>query len=163
MADPFVGFASNQFTIAIASPVIMVDGKKQGVVAASFYVNKLYRKIKAIHAEEGYAYVIDAAGKILLHPDKTMLNLSLPEQTAELKTMYDYMVKHKEGVYEDSHELMTFSELYNGWYIVVSVSKGDAYAFSNTMLKLFIVMETLMIALTVMILMKMTQKSLEEL
>ncbi|WP_245394681.1 cache domain-containing protein [Sulfurospirillum diekertiae] len=79
MADPFVGFASNQFTIAIASPV-MVDGKKQGVVAASFYVNKLYRKIKAIHAEEGYAYVVDASGKILLHPDKAMLNLSLPEQ-----------------------------------------------------------------------------------
>ena len=161
IADPFVGFASNQFTIAIASPV-MVNGKKQGVVAASFYVNKLYRKIKAIHAEDGYAYVVDASGKILLHPDKEMLNLSLPEQTAEFKKMYDYMVKHKEGAYEDHHELMTFGELHNGWYIVVSVSKEDVYAFSNTMLKLFIVMGTLMIALTVMILMKMTQKSLEE-
>lgn len=158
VSEPFVGFASNQLTLAIASPVI-VEGKKQGVVAASFYVNKLYRKIKAIHPEEGYAYLIDSTGKILLHPDKSMLNLSLPEQTDELKKMYDYIVKHKEGDYENNHELMTFGELHNGWFVIVSVSKEAAYAFSDTMLKLFMIMGTLMIALTVMILMRMNKKS----
>lgn len=162
VSEPFVGFASNQLTLAIASPVI-VEGKKQGVVAASFYVNKLYRKIKAIHPEDGYAYLIDGTGKILLHPDKSMLNLFLPEQTAELKKMYDYIVKHKEGAYENKHELITFGELHNGWFVVVSVSKEEAYAFSNTMLKLFMIMGTLMIALTVMILMRMTKKSVDAL
>jgi len=161
VSEPFVGFASNQLTVAIAVPVI-IEGQKQGVVAASFYANKLYRKIKAIHAEEGYAYLIDATGKILLHPDKAMLNLSLSEQTPVLKKMYEYMLVHKEGFYEYNQELVTFGELHNGWFVVVSVSRDEAYAFSNAMLKLFVIMGTLMVALTVIILLKMTPKTIKE-
>jgi len=161
VSEPFVGFASNQLTVAIAVPVI-IEGQKQGVVAASFYANKLYRKIKAIHAEEGYAYLIDATGKILLHPDKAMLNLSLSEQTPVLKKMYEYMLVHKEGFYEYNQELVTFGELHNGWFVVVSVSRDEAYSFSNAMLKLFVIMGTLMVALTVIILLKMTPKTIKE-
>lgn len=162
LSEPFVGFASNQLTVTIMSPV-WVEGMKKGVVAASFYVNKLYRKIKAIPLEEGYAFVVDAKGKIIIHPDKSMINVNLQEQNSASKKLYEQMRTSHEGVYlytfEDTKELMTFGKLHNGWFSVVSVKYAQAYAFVDTLLKLFWIMGVLMIALTIMVLVKMTQKS----
>jgi len=161
VSEPFVGFASNQLTVTIMTPVY-VNQVKQGVVAASFYVNKLYRKIKGIHTEEGYAFLVNAQGKIIIHPDKSMINVSLQEQNTALKQMYEHMATYKKGFYnyafEGRKELITFGELYNGWFIVVSVENEKAYAFNHNMLKLYWTMGILMIVLTVMVLVRMTHK-----
>lgn len=164
ISEPFVGFASNQLTVTIMTPV-WVNGKKQGVVAASFYVNKLYRKIKAVPMEDGHAFIVNAQGKIIIHPDKAMINVNLQEQNPALKKMYTYMTTHKEGSYiyefDGTKELITFGELRNGWFSVVCVANDKAYAFNHSMLKLYWVMGFLMIVLTVMILIRMTNQSSE--
>lgn len=162
ISEPFVGFASNQLTVTIMTPVL-VNGKKQGVVAASFYVNKLYRKIKAIRMEDGYAFIVNASGKIIIHPDKSMINVKLQEQNPAFKKMYEYMTTQKEGTYtyefDGVKELIAFGELHNGWFSVVSIDNEKAYAFNHSMLKLYWIMGALMIALTVMILVRMSRKS----
>lgn len=162
LSEPFIGFASNQLTVTIMNPV-WVEGKKQGVVAASFYVNKLYRKIKAVPMEDGYAFIVNAQGKIIIHPDKAMINVNLHEQNPSSQKMYAYMRAQKEGFYTYESgmgkELMTFGELHNGWFSVVSLRHEKAYAFSESMLKLYWIMGALMIALTVMILIQMSKKS----
>jgi len=165
LSAPFVGFASNQLTLTIMSPVL-VDGEKKGVVAASFYINKLYRKVKSIKPEQGYAYVVDQNGTIVLHPDKTMLGMNLQDQNPALKTFFESMRSNKEGIFEyrfgENDELLSFGKLYNGWYMVVSLKKTVATAFSDSMLRFFTVMGILMVALTIIVLLKMTEKSVEE-
>lgn len=164
ISEPFVGFASNQLTVTIMTPVL-VNGKKEGVVAASFYVNKLYRKIKTIAMDEGYAFIVNASGKIIIHPDKSMINVNLQDQNSAFKKMYEYMISQKEGTYsyefDGVKELIAFGELHNGWFSVVSVDTEKAYAFNHSMLKLYWIMGSLMIALTVMILVRMSRKSSE--
>ncbi len=159
ISTPFVGFASNQFTLTIMAPIVK-EGKKQGVVAASFYVNKLYRKIKALPLDEGYAFIVDAEGKIIMHPDKTMVNVSFKESAP---FVFEQMRIQKEGISEHVtskvKELISFGELHNGWFAVVALKNESAYAFRETMLKLFGVMGVLMVILTVMILLKVSSKT----
>lgn len=159
ISDPFVGFASNQFTLTIMAPIVK-EGKKQGVVAASFYVNKLYRKIKALALENGYAFIVDAEGKIIMHPDKAMVNVSFQESAP---FVFEQMRIQKEGISEhvtsEIKELISFGELHNGWFAVVALKNESAYAFRETMLKLFGVMGVLMVILTVMILLKVSSKT----
>lgn len=154
ISTPFVGFASNQFTLTIMAPIVK-EGKKQGVVAASFYVNKLYRKIKALPLDEGYAFIVDAEGKIIMHPDKTMVNVSFKEFAP---LVFEQMHIQKEGVTEHAKELISFGKLHNGWFAIVALNKEHAYAFSESMVKLFCVMGALMVILTVIILLKMSSK-----
>lgn len=162
VSDPFVGFASNQLTFTIMTPILH-EGKKQGVVAASFYINKLYQKIKGLTLEGGYAFVVDSEGKIILHPDKSMINKKLSEQNPALQKMYETMRQQKEGFYryafEETKEFLTFGELSNGWFCIVSIEDAKAYAFIHTMLKLFWIMGVLMIILTVMVLVRVARKS----
>lgn len=159
ISTPFVGFASNQFTLTIMAPIVK-EGKKQGVVAASFYVNKLYRKIKALPLDEGYAFIVDAEGKIIMHPDKAMVNVSFQESAP---FVFEQMRIQKEGISEHVtskvKELISFGELHNGWFAVVALKNESAYAFRETMLKLFGVMGVLMVILTVMILLKVSSKT----
>lgn len=159
VSDPFVGFASNQFTLTIMAPIVKEE-KKQGVVAASFYVNKLYRKIKALSLENGYAFIVDTEGKIIMHPDKAMVNASFQESAP---LVFEQMRIQKEGIAEhvtlEVKELISFGELHNGWFVVVAVKNESAYAFRETMLKLFGVMGVLMVILTVMILLKLSSKT----
>jgi len=161
LSAPFIGFASNQLTLTIMSPV-RVNGEKKGVVAASFYINKLYRKVKSIKPEQGYAYVVDQSGKIILHPDKTMLGVNLQEQNPALKTFFEFMRLNKEGIFEyrfeKTDELLSFGKLYNGWFMVVSLKKAVATAFTDSMLRFFTVMGILMVILTSVILAKMAKK-----
>lgn len=162
VSDPFVGFASNQLTFTIMTPIIQ-EGRKQGVVAASFYLNKLYQKIKGLTLEGEYTFIVNAEGKIILHPDKSMINKKLSEQNLAFKKMYETMRLQKEGFFEyavdGTKELLTFGELCNGWFCIVSIEDAKAYAFMHTMLKLFWIMGILMVILTVMVLVRVSRKS----
>lgn len=163
VSNPFVGFASNQLTLTIMTPVFVKE-LKQGVVAASFYVNKLYAKIKAIPMEEGYAFVVNRDGEVVMHSDKSMVAMQLTEQNDALKNLYKTMQEEEEGLYlyedENNKELMSFGTLHNGWFVVVSTEYDKAYGFVDALLKLLWIMGVLMIVLTVMVLMRMTQKSI---
>lgn len=163
LSTPFVGFASNQLTLTIMSPVF-VHGEKKGVVAASFYINKLYRKIKSITFERGYAYVVDHEGKIVLHPDKSMHGLNLNTQNAELKRFFELMRTQKEGYFEyqngEDKELLSFGRLHNGWFTIVAIKKSIAMAFADRMLMFFSIMGSLMLLLGVAILTKIAPPSI---
>lgn len=164
VTDPFVGFASNQLTVCMVSPIV-IEGKKQGVVAASYYVNRIYKKVKAIGLEGSYAFVMDDKGKLIIHPDKDLVNMNIQEQNLAYKNFYEYALSHKEGSYryrfENDEKLITFGELNNGWFAVVTVQKEVAYSFIDTLLKQFLIMGILMVAISVIILVRVIQKNTE--
>ena len=144
---PFVGFASNQLTLTVMTPIV-VNEEKKGVVAASFYINNLYRQLKTVGFEYGYAYIVNHEGVVVLHPDKSMQSIDLKTAKPSKKEFLRAMNEKNEGFFEYNNgteeELLSYSRLQNGWFTVVVFKKALVMAFINKILIFFIMMGILM-------------------
>lgn len=161
ISDPFIGKSSNQLSIGVMSPVI-INGKREGVISAAFFVNHIYQKVKTMKINGGYAFVIGTNGNIIIHPDKELINKHIDNVLLN-KNIYDYMKATKEGLYDYNYKgedkIMTFIELNNGWFAVITIKKEVLFSFSNDLLNLFFIVGFLMILLTTTVLYKLSKKS----
>lgn len=87
LTEPYRDISTDIETITAATPVIR-DGRLAGVVAADFTTDQL----NAILAESdlgglGYAFLVSADGKILVHPDAGMIGAALSSQFKNLNNL----------------------------------------------------------------------------
>lgn len=162
VSDPFIGKSSNQLTIAITAPII-VKGKYIGVVAASFFVNNIYQKVKKTKIEGGYAFVVGTNGNIIIHPDKEIINKNLDEIPIKDNKLPQLIKEKKEGVYEylykGEDKIMSFSQLNNGWTIVLTTKKDYIFSFMNELINFFTILGGILTILIVIILTKVKKKN----
>ena len=130
LTEPYVDAATGQTIISIAS-ASKKAGSNVGVVGGDLSLQTLIDTLKAVDFDGmGYAFLVNADGKILVHPDKSLVMKSLseayPHSTPRIGS--DFSEVEVDG----KTRIFTFSQI-NGlpsvnWYIGLSVDKDTAFA-----------------------------------
>ena len=126
LTEPYVDAATGNLIITIATPA-----SNAGVVGGDLSLNTLVEIINALDFDGiGYAFLVSADGKILVHPNKALVMKSLsdvyPENTPRISSEFS------EAELDGDTRILTFTQVKGlpsvNWYIGLSVSKADAYS-----------------------------------
>lgn len=130
LTEPYIDAATGQMVISIGAPV-RIAGQTLGVVGADLTLQTITDSINALNFNGmGYAFLISADGKILVHPDKTLVTKNLkdiyPQDTPSINAgLSEIQVDGKTRI-------VTFAPVKGlgsvNWYIGLSVDKEQAFA-----------------------------------
>lgn len=153
LTAPFMGKSSKKMTISIVSP-IEINSKKEGVVSANLLVEDIMKKVYSTKFKGGYAYIIDSAGKIIIHPNEGSRDKQIQDLSPTLKKAYEYMQTREKGnySYESSRgkdKILTFQKLDNGWIVALGIDKNVAFSFLDTLVELFLLIGFIMTVFSV--------------
>ena len=130
LTKPYIDAATGQMVITIGAPVKKA-GQTLGVVGADMTLQAITDSINALNFNGmGYAFLINADGEILVHPDKSLVTKNLkdiyPQDTPAITTdLSEIQVNGKARI-------VTFAPVKGlgsaNWYIGLSVDKEQAFA-----------------------------------
>ncbi|MEJ3572787.1 methyl-accepting chemotaxis protein [Pseudomonas fragi] len=130
LTKPYIDAATGQMVITIGAPVKKA-GQTLGVVGADMTLQAITDSINALNFNGmGYAFLINADGEILVHPDKNLVTKNLkdiyPQDTPAITTdLSEIQVNGKARI-------VTFAPVKGlgsaNWYIGLSVDKEQAFA-----------------------------------
>jgi methyl-accepting chemotaxis protein len=130
LTEPYIDAATGQMVISIGAPV-RESGQTLGVVGADLTLQTITDSINALNFNGmGYAFLISADGKILVHPDKTLVTKNLkdvyPQDTPSINAGFS------EIQVDGKTRIVTFAPVKGlgsvNWYIGLSVDKEQAFA-----------------------------------
>ncbi|WLH67478.1 methyl-accepting chemotaxis protein [Pseudomonas sp. FP2309] len=130
LTEPYIDAATGQLIISIATPSAK-GSQSIGVVGGDLSLQTVVDNIGALNfGGMGYAFLVSADGKVLVHPDKNLV----------MKTLADVYPKNTPKISGDFSEvqangkdnIVTFMPIKGlpsvNWYLGVSVDKTEAYA-----------------------------------
>ncbi|UZE22641.1 methyl-accepting chemotaxis protein [Pseudomonas sp. B21-056] len=130
LTEPYIDAASGGLIISIAS-ASRNGGQSVGVVGGDLSLQTIIDNLKTVDFDGmGYAYLVSADGKILVHPDKALvmktLNDAYPQNTPKISDQIS-------EVEVNGHtRIVTFTPIKGlpsvNWYVGVSVDKDQAYS-----------------------------------
>ena len=129
LTEPYIDLASNKLVISIVAAVNK-GGQSSGVVGGDLSLDALTGIIDSLNfGGMGFAFLVSADGKVLVHPDKNLVMKSLsdvfPQNTPRLSN--DLSEIEVDG----KTRILTFSPVKGlpsvNWYIGLSVDKDKAY------------------------------------
>ena len=130
LTEPYIDAATGQTIISIAS-ASKKAGQGVGVVGGDLSLQTLIDNLKAVDfGGMGYAFLVSADGKILVHPDKSLVMKSLsetyPQNTPRIGSEFT------EVEVDGQTRIFTFSQIKGlpsvNWYIGLSVDKDKAFS-----------------------------------
>ena len=153
LTEPYLDAVTKGLIVTIATPVKGPSGVA-GVAGGDLSLEVLVKMISALRLQnDGHAFLVDANGRILVHPDTSLVMKTLaevyPNTTPRLS----------EDVSESEHagktEVVTFAHVDGlpsvNWYVGIAVDKAQAYAalgdFRNSAIVATIIAVVLIIAL----------------
>jgi len=130
LTEPYIDAATGQLIISVAT-ASRNGGQSIGVVGGDLSLQTLIETLNALDFDGmGYAFLISADGKILVHPDKALVMKSLseayPQNTPRING--DFSEIEVEG----KTRIVTFTPIKGlpsvNWYIGLSVDKDKAFS-----------------------------------
>jgi methyl-accepting chemotaxis protein len=130
LTEPYLDANAGQLMMTIATPVNH-EGHTLGVVGGDLALETLTNIVSSLDVGGiGYAFLVNAEGKILVHPDKTMIMKRLrdiyPLNTPSLSSHIS------ETEQAGGAQILMFSPIKGlpsvNWYIALSIDKNKAYA-----------------------------------
>ena len=134
LTEPYIDAATGQMVISIGT-VVKKAGQTLGVVGADLTLQTITDSINALNFNGmGYAFLISADGKVLVHPDKTQVTKNLkdiyPQDTPPISTNISEIQT------DGKTRIVAFTPIKGlgtvNWYIGLSVDKDKAYATLST-------------------------------
>eukprot|EP01132_Coremiostelium_polycephalum_P015036 gene15036-18206_t len=130
LTEPYIDAATGQLIISIATPSTKA-GQSVGVVGGDLSLQTLVDNIGALNfGGMGYAFLVSADGKVLVHPDKGLV----------MKTLADVYPNNTPRISSDFSEvevngktrIVTFTPIKGlpsvNWYLGLSVDKDKSFA-----------------------------------
>lgn len=130
LTEPYIDAATGQLIISVATPSTKA-GQNIGVVGGDLSLQTLVDNIGALNfGGMGYAFLVSADGKVLVHPDKALV----------MKTLADVYPKDTPKISADFSEvqangkanIVTFTPIKGlpsvNWYLGISVDKDTSFA-----------------------------------
>ncbi|QQZ40844.1 methyl-accepting chemotaxis protein [Pseudomonas sp. SK3(2021)] len=130
LTEPYIDAATGQLIISVAT-ASRNAGQSIGVVGGDLSLQTLVETLNALDFDGmGYAFLVSADGKILVHPDKALVMKSLseayPQNTPRISG--DFSEIEVEG----KTRIVTFAPIKGlpsvNWYIGLSVDKDKAFS-----------------------------------
>ena len=130
LTEPYVDAATGKLIITIATPARQ-GSSSVGVVGGDLSLETLVKIINSLDFDGiGYAFLVSADGKVLVHPDKAMVMKTLrdvfPQNTPRISTDFSEVELNGET------RILTFTPVEGlpsvRWYIGLSVDKAKAYS-----------------------------------
>ncbi|AUG42719.1 methyl-accepting chemotaxis protein [Pseudomonas chlororaphis] len=130
LTEPYIDAATGQLIISVAT-ASRHAGQSIGVVGGDLSLQTLVETLNALDFDGmGYAFLVSADGKILVHPDKALVMKSLseayPQNTPRISG--DFSEIEVEG----KTRIVTFTPIKGlpsvNWYIGLSVDKDKAFS-----------------------------------
>ncbi|QHD08804.1 chemotaxis protein [Pseudomonas sp. R76] len=131
LTEPYIDAATGQLIISVATPSTTKAGQSVGVVGGDLSLQTLVDNIGALNfGGMGYAFLVSADGKVLVHPDKNLV----------MKTLADMYPKNTPKISADFSEvqangkdnIVTFTPIKGlpsvNWYLGISVDKDKSFA-----------------------------------
>ncbi|WP_242170873.1 MULTISPECIES: methyl-accepting chemotaxis protein [unclassified Pseudomonas] len=131
LTEPYIDAATGQLIISVATPSTTKAGQSVGVVGGDLSLQTLVDNIGALNfGGMGYAFLVSADGKVLVHPDKNLV----------MKTLADVYPKNTPKISADFSEvqangkdnIVTFTPIKGlpsvNWYLGISVDKDKSFA-----------------------------------
>lgn len=158
LTEPYLDAVTKGLIVTIATPVKAASGVS-GVVGGDLSLETLVKMISSLRLHnEGYAFLVDANGRILVHPDASLAMKTLaevyPVSTPRLSQ------ELSESEFAGKTQILTFAHV-NGlpsvdWYVGVAMDKSKAYAalseFRNSAIVATVIAVVLIIGLLGMLL-----------
>lgn len=126
LTEPYVDAATGELIITIATPA-----RPAGVVGGDLSLQTLVNIINALDFDGiGYAFLVSADGKVLVHPDKNLVMKNLkdiyPQNTPRISSEFS------EAQLDGDTRILTFTPVKGlpsvSWHIGLSIDKAKAYA-----------------------------------
>ena len=130
LTEPYIDLASGQLVISIVDSVLK-DGQNIGVVGGDLSLQVITDSLNALDFNGmGYAFLVSADGKILVHPDKALAMKNLkdvyPQDTPVIGN------QPSEIKVDGKTRIVTFTPIKGlssvNWYIGLSVDKDKAFS-----------------------------------
>ncbi|MGC5701473.1 methyl-accepting chemotaxis protein [Pseudomonas sp. NFXW11] len=154
LTEPYIDLASGQLVISIVDSVVKA-GQRIGVVGGDLSLQVIADSINALDFDGmGYAFLISADGKILVHPDKNLVMKNLkdvyPQDTPRISN------ELSEIRVDGKPRIVTFTQIKGlssvNWYIGLSVDKDKAFAMLSEFRTSAIIATLTAVALTIALL-----------
>nr|WP_033035882.1 methyl-accepting chemotaxis protein [Pseudomonas sp. GM102] len=129
LTEPYLDVTTGQLMMTIATPVSH-DGQTLGVVGGDLTLDTLAKIVSSLDLGGiGYAFLVSADGKVLVHPDKQLVTKQLsdiyPRNTPTLSAHIS------ETEQEGNPRILMFSPIKGlpsvNWYIGLSIDKNKGY------------------------------------
>ena len=126
LTEPYVDAATSQLIITIATPA-----GSSGVVGGDLSLDTLVQIINSLDFDGiGYAFLLSADGKILVHPNKDLVMKTLKEVYPQNTPTVSAGVTEAE--LDGVERILTFTPVKGlpsvNWYVGLSIDKDKAYA-----------------------------------
>lgn len=165
LTEPYINAATQEMIMAAAAPVVRT-GELLGAVGAGMPIDTLVQIIGSVDLQgKGYAYLVNGAGKILVHPQTDLINRRLDELdlAQPLKVSRDLQEHEADG----RVRIDTFVPIPGlpgaDWYVGLSVDRDLAYRqlrdFSESALIAMLV-SVLLVMLALGVLLRLLMKPL---
>ena len=134
LTEPYIDAVTGQMIISIGTAV-KKGGQTLGVVGTDLTLKTITDTINALDfGGMGYAFLISADGKILVHPDNTLVTKNLkdiyPQNTPPISTLIS------EVKLDGKERIVTFAPVKGlgsvNWYVGLSIDKEQAYTMLST-------------------------------
>ncbi|HYE11540.1 MAG TPA: methyl-accepting chemotaxis protein [Patescibacteria group bacterium] len=131
-SEPYIDLITGNFVVSPVRTIYFADGTKRGVIGADISLAEISKMVGEIKVgKTDYAFLLDANGVTIAHPNKESLNLNVTEnEDAEIAKMGKAVLKGTEGTvhykYKGVDRVATFSTVpITGWKLVVSVPYNE--------------------------------------
>ncbi|MQA55401.1 HAMP domain-containing protein [Pseudomonas sp. MC042] len=154
LTEPYVDLATGQLVISIVDSVLK-NGQRTGAVGGDLSLQVIADTVNALDFDGmGYAFLISADGKVLVHPDKNLVMKNLkdiyPQDTPKISN------ELSEVSVDGKTRIVTFTQIKGlssvNWYIGLSVDKDKAFAMLSEFRTSAVIATLTAVALTIALL-----------
>jgi methyl-accepting chemotaxis protein len=132
-SDPYIDASTHKYCVSPALPVRDASGKLRGVAAEDILLVTLNQVAKQATLDgKGYAFILDAKGVVLAHPDSKMVSTNILDNK-DMKTIGKQMLSNGSGelyyTYKGVPKEMVYRKVPStGWILALTVPESEIYA-----------------------------------
>lgn len=170
--EPYLDMVTKKMAVSVAMPYKNTTGQVRGFISQDILLNTLVDNVQSTKFRgEGYAYLLDANGLMLAHPDQSLLSKNVFEEDSlkYLSASFKEILSKEQGFTNYVRDGQTMLVIYKkipstGWTMAITVPETIVYQSLTKLqwlLSLVAVLSILIVIVVTFTVVKQTTKPIE--